>query len=90
MRELGGREQSGGSGRPGGVAGGAARGEGGRGAAARGARPEGGHAEPKRGTEGWGESALGTFALFESDPPGGRNPERALRQKRICTRPPPI
>ncbi|ATN12355.1 hypothetical protein CRN80_23155 [Pseudomonas sp. FDAARGOS_380] len=30
-----------------------------------------GHTEPRRGAEGWGKSALVTFALFESDPPSG-------------------
>ncbi len=34
-----------------------------------------------------GRSALVTFALFESDPPSGRNPKWPLTQKRICTPP---
>ncbi|AXA55939.1 hypothetical protein CEQ51_17285 [Pseudomonas thivervalensis] len=54
-------------------------------AAAHGAMPSFRHAEPKRGTEWWGRSALVTFALFESDPPQGRNPKPPLRKKRIYT-----
>ncbi|OWQ38768.1 hypothetical protein CDH05_25285, partial [Pseudomonas lactis] len=46
-----------------------------------------GHTEPKRGAEWWGKSALLTFALFESEPPSGRNPKRPLPQEWICTQP---
>ncbi|AVJ22359.1 hypothetical protein CQ006_27760 [Pseudomonas cedrina] len=45
-----------------------------------------GHTEPKRGAEWWGKSALLTFALFESEPPSGRNPKWPLPQEWICTR----
>ena len=45
-----------------------------------------GHTEPKRGAEWWGKSALLTFALFESEPPSGRNPRWPLPQQWICTR----
>ncbi len=45
-----------------------------------------GHTEPKRGAEWWGKSALLTFALFESEPPSGRNPKWPLPQQWICTR----
>ncbi|ATN12826.1 hypothetical protein CRN80_25755 [Pseudomonas sp. FDAARGOS_380] len=44
-----------------------------------------GHTEPKRGAEWWGKSALLTFALFESEPPSGRNPKGPLPQQWICT-----
>ncbi|AVJ23340.1 hypothetical protein CQ006_00685 [Pseudomonas cedrina] len=44
-----------------------------------------GHTEPKRGAEWWGKSALLTFALFESEPPSGRNPKWPLPQQWICT-----
>ncbi|ATN08531.1 hypothetical protein CRN80_02170 [Pseudomonas sp. FDAARGOS_380] len=43
-----------------------------------------GHTEPKRGAECWGKSALLTFALFESEPPSGRNPKGPLPQQWIC------
>ncbi|ATN13120.1 hypothetical protein CRN80_27385 [Pseudomonas sp. FDAARGOS_380] len=44
-----------------------------------------GHTEPQRGAEWWGKSALLTFALFESEPPSGRNPKWPLPQQWICT-----
>ncbi|TKK11896.1 hypothetical protein PflCFBP13510_12920 [Pseudomonas fluorescens] len=44
-----------------------------------------GHTEPKRGAEWWGKSALLTFALFESEPPSGRNPRRPLPKEWIYT-----
>ncbi|CAN2975717.1 Diguanylate cyclase [Pseudomonas sp. PM2] len=44
-------------------------------AAAHGFKTVFGHTEPTRGAEWWGKSALLTFALFESEPPSGRNPK---------------
>ncbi|ATN10439.1 hypothetical protein CRN80_12600 [Pseudomonas sp. FDAARGOS_380] len=44
-----------------------------------------GHTEPGRGAEWWGKSALLTFALFESEPPSGRNPRWPLPRLWICT-----
>ncbi|MBR7214996.1 hypothetical protein E1K68_19890 [Pseudomonas sp. B2021] len=55
-------------------------------AAAHGFKPVFGHTEPGRGAEWWGKSALLTFALFESEPPSGRNPKWPLPQEWICTR----
>ncbi|PTT06835.1 hypothetical protein DD985_01950 [Pseudomonas sp. HMWF011] len=55
-------------------------------AAAHGFKTVFGHTEPKRGAEWWGKSALLTFALFESEPPSGRNPKWPLPQEWICTR----
>ncbi|TKK14256.1 hypothetical protein PflCFBP13510_04360 [Pseudomonas fluorescens] len=54
-------------------------------AAAHGFKPAFGHTEPKRGAKWWGKSALLTFALFESEPPSGRNPKWPLPQQWICT-----
>ncbi|PRW93759.1 hypothetical protein C7A10_07410 [Pseudomonas fluorescens] len=61
-------------------------------AAAHGFKPVFGHTEPKRGAEWWGKSPLVTLgwagipALFQSDPPSGRNPKWPLPQQWICTR----